>query len=143
MAEIAIRNAIETGLYKPGRIISQRQIAEDLGLGVTPIREAVLVMMGNGIVDRHKHHSIKVSEIDEKRLREIFGVRRILEEQAVRLAAEKATPELIARLRQLNRRLEVMEAADGADAINPIDRDFHTAIFNAREAPPFTPDPAG
>lgn len=131
VAEIAIRNAIETGLYKPGQVISQRQIAEDLGLSVTPIREAVLVMMGNGIVDRHKHHSIKVCEIDEKRLREIFSVRRILEQQAVRLAAANMTPEIIARLDRLNRMLDIMEAGDDPATINPIDREFHQTIFAA------------
>lgn len=129
VAEIAIRNAIETGLYKPGQVVSQRQISEDLGLSVTPIREAVLVLTGNGIVERHKHHSIKVSEIDEKRLREIFTVRHMLEEEAVRLAAKNATPEFIAKLKRLNRQLEIMSSDDDPTEINPIDSSLHKLIF--------------
>ncbi len=45
VAEAFIRNAIETGIYRPGQLISQRQIEEDLGLKVTPIREAIIVLL--------------------------------------------------------------------------------------------------
>ncbi|MEO3415655.1 GntR family transcriptional regulator [Roseovarius sp. CAU 1744] len=133
VAEIAIRNAIEAGLYRPGQVVSQRQISEDLGLSVTPIREAVLVLTGNGIVERHKHHSIKVSEIDERRLREIFSVRHMLEEEAVRLATKNATPDLVKKLTKLNRQLEIMSAEDDPAEINPLDRAFHRAIFQASD----------
>ncbi|MBO9420761.1 GntR family transcriptional regulator [Labrenzia sp. R4_2] len=81
IAELAIRNAIETGLYRPGQVVSQRQISDDLGLSVTPIREAVLVLTSNGIVEKHKHQSIKVSEVNSDRLRQLFAVRYMIEKK--------------------------------------------------------------
>lgn len=131
VAEISIRNAIETGKYKPGQVISQRQIEEDFGLSVTPIREAILVLSGNGIVARHKHHSIKVSEITSNRLREIFSVRKMLEEQAVRLAAPACSDGLLAYLKRVNRQLEAHVPDPVSSEFNALDRSLHTAIFEA------------
>lgn len=131
VAELSIRNAIETGKYKPGQVISQRQIVEDFGLSVTPIREAILVLSGNGIVQRHKHHSIKVTEIDSTRLREIFAVRQMLEEQAVRWTAAACNAQLVTRLKRLNRQLEAHIADPVPEQINLLDRAFHGHIFEA------------
>jgi len=130
-AELSIRNAIETGQYKPGQVISQRQIVEDLGLSVTPIREAILVLSSNGIVERHKHHSIKVSEIDADRLRQIFEVRHMLEERAVREAAVKRGGMVPGQLRSLNGALEPFARAPVPAEINRLDRAFHTLIFSS------------
>ena len=133
IAEQLIRNAIETGLYKPGQVISQRKIGEDLGLSVTPIREAILVLSSNGIVERHSHHSIKVTEMDAARLHQIFHVRQLLEEEAIGLAAAHADAALIAKLRALNAQLEVMVAHPQPGLVNDLDRAFHTAIFGASQ----------
>ena len=46
-----IRNAVETGFYRPGQVVSQRRIAEDLGLSVTPIREAVIELSAAGLIE--------------------------------------------------------------------------------------------
>ena len=54
-----IRNAVETGFYRPGQVVSQRQIAENLGLSVTPIREAIIELSAAGLIERHSHRSIK------------------------------------------------------------------------------------
>jgi len=130
-AELHIRNAIEIGHYKPGQVISQRQIEEDLGLSVTPIREAILILSSNGIVERHKHQSIKVSEIDENRLRDIFEVRRLLEEQAVRAAAMQRPDDLIDEISAINDQLALRVHYPEPSEINALDREFHTLIFSA------------
>lgn len=131
LAEISIRNAIESGLYIPGQVVSQRQIGEDLGLGVTPIREAILVLSGNGIVERHTHHSIRVSQIDAERLKKIFFVRDILEVQAVRMAALASDDALITKLEVTNRQIEAYIGAEISAEVNELDRIFHSAIFSA------------
>jgi DNA-binding GntR family transcriptional regulator len=131
VAEAFIRNAIETGIYRPGQLISQRQIEEDLGLKVTPIREAIIVLTGNGIVERHSHQSIKVAEMTPKRLREIFKVRRMLEIEAVRLTAVNSTLEFVASLKRINEQLELNIGNPDRSEINALDREFHNTIFEA------------
>lgn len=131
VAEVAIRNAIETGMYRPGQVISSRQIMEDLNLSVTPVREAILVLSSNGIVERHSHHSIKVSEMNAERLTGIFYVREMLEVEAVRLAAETPTDELINSLTRLNRQLETHIEHPDLREVNSLDRAFHNLLFGA------------
>ena len=131
IAEISIRNAIETGLYTPGQVVSQRQIGEDLGLSVTPIREAVLVLASNGIVERHKNQSIKISEINSDRLRELFSVRHMLEEEAVRLAIANADQELVKKLQSVNDQLAACSTMMDLETINQLDRTFHGLVFAA------------
>ncbi|WP_305985581.1 GntR family transcriptional regulator [Roseibium sp. MMSF_3544] len=131
IAEISIRNAIETGLYKPGQVVSQRQISEDLGLSVTPIREAILVLTSNGIVERHKHQSIKVSEVNSEKLRQLFSVRHMIEEEAVRLAATNADDTLVGELQRLNDMLSKCSEETDPEEINSLDRRFHGLVFGA------------
>ena len=131
IAELSIRNAIETGLYKPGQVISQRQIGEDLGLSVTPIREAIIVLASNGIVERHSHHSIKVSDIDPKQLRNLFHVRRLLEEEAIALCVRHVDDALVAKLTDINEKLKALVDSPKHNLINALDREFHTAVFSA------------
>ena len=133
LAEVSIRNAIETGLYSPGQVISQRQISEDLGLGVTPIREAIIVLANNGIVERHSHHSIKVSDVDPRQLRNLFHVRRLLEEEAIALCIRHADDALVAKLTDVNERLKALIDSPEHNLVNELDREFHTAIFTASQ----------
>ncbi|MEX0347433.1 MAG: GntR family transcriptional regulator [Rhizobiaceae bacterium] len=131
VAEVSIRNAIETGLYRPGQLISQRQIEEDLGLSVTPMREAIIVLTSNGIVERHSHQSIKVAEMTPERLRDIFRVREMLEVEAVKLTAANCDADLTSSLRRTNAQLETHIGNPELSEVNALDRSFHNQIFGA------------
>lgn len=130
-AEVAIRNAIETGLYRPGQLISQRQIEEDLGLSVTPIREAILVLASNGIVERLSHQSIRVVELSPDWLKDIFKIREMLEIEAIRATATSCDDVLIKKLRRINGQLMVHLEEPETTEVNALDRQFHNAIFGA------------
>ena len=131
MAERAIRNAIESGVYVPGQVISQRQIGEDLNLSVTPMREALIGLTSNGIVERHSHHSVRVARLDADRLTQIFHVRRLLEEDAIAQCALSATDALLHHLEEVNGRLRALIDAPDAELVNTLDRSFHTSVFSA------------
>jgi len=87
------------------------------------------VLSSNGIVGRHSHHSIKVSEMDPDRLRRLFHVRRLIEEEAISLCIDRVDAALIDNLRVINGELEAMITAPRPERINALDRAFHTAIF--------------
>ena len=125
-----IRNAVETGFYRPGQVVSQRQIAEDLGLSVTPIREAVIELSAAGLIERHSHHSIKVTEVDPERLREIYRVRALIEGEAIRLAFGQLKAR-IAELRAVNRELRALVGSDELNRIHALDRRFHDTVFES------------
>lgn len=127
----AIRDAIQTGFYQPGEVVSQRRISEDLNLSVTPIREAILQLAATGVVERHSHHSIRVKEVDAKRLSDIYHVRMMLELDAVRLAFANIGKPTIAELKTINNELKLLIKGGHLDRIHSLDRQFHYIVIRA------------
>jgi len=130
LAAEAIRNAIQNGFYQPGEVVSQRRIGEDLHLSVTPIREAIIQLAGSGLIERHSHHSIKVKEVDARRLSDAYNVRMILELDATRLAFKNIKKPTIVRLKQLNAQLKQLLKSSELEKINSLDREFHHIVFS-------------
>lgn len=86
-----IEEMIVTRALKPGVMISERQLADLVGCGRTPVREAIQRLSLEGYIEIHPSRGIQVSPVDIVRLFEVLEVRRPLEDLMVRLAAERAT----------------------------------------------------
>lgn len=125
-----IRNAIETGFYRPGQVVSQRQIGQELGLSVTPIREAIIQLSATGLIERHSHHSIKIKEVDVKRLQDIYHVRYLLEEEALKLTFPALRSDVISALKRINRDLAKLIDSESVNQIQFLDRQFHRVLFS-------------
>lgn len=86
-----IEELIVTRALKPGVMISEKQLAEEVGCGRTPVREAIQRLRLEGYIEIHPSRGIQVSKLDILRQFELLEVRRPLENLMVRLAAERAT----------------------------------------------------
>jgi DNA-binding GntR family transcriptional regulator len=86
-----IEGLIVTRALKPGVIISEIKLAEEVGYGRTPVREAIQRLRLEGYVEIHRRRGIQVSSVDIFRQFELLEVRRPLENLMVHLAAERAT----------------------------------------------------
>lgn len=75
----------------PGSMISENQLAEELGCGRTPIREALQRLKLEGFVEIHPRRGALVTPVDVMRQLELLEVRRPLENLVARLAAARAT----------------------------------------------------
>jgi len=109
MAESAyesIEEMIVTCALKPGAMVSESQLCDELGLGRTPIREALARLKHIGFVEVHHRRGILVSRVDVVRHLELLEVRRPLEECVVRHAVERAREEDLRELREAARELE-------------------------------------
>jgi DNA-binding GntR family transcriptional regulator len=96
--EVAIdtlREAISSGRYVPGQSLRQIKLVQDLGLGSTPVREAVLELLARGVLVQESHRTVRVAELDLDRLRNIYRVRALLETEAARLGTAKITDQAI------------------------------------------------
>lgn len=125
-----IRDAIQNGFYQPGEVVSQRRLSEDLRLGVTPIREAVIQLAATGLIERHSHHSIKVKEVDAERLSNIYHVRMLLELDAIKLAFPRIKKPTIEELKRINGQLKQLIKSTELEKINSLDRQFHYIVFS-------------
>jgi len=114
--------------YYPGQVLPISELAEDLGVSATPIREALVCLENEGLVHRVPNSSARVKEISLQDLRDIFELRLILVEQVGILAAERIDEGELAKLQDLLR-----EFADARESIKvmQLDAQLHDVVYNA------------
>lgn len=101
-----LRDMILSNQLKPGERLPDRDLAEELGVSRTPVREALGRLEQDGLVANRAGRGYVVVEMDAKQIADLYDLREMLEVHAVRLAAERATPE---DLDQLARVLATLE----------------------------------
>ena len=93
-----VREAILDGELPPGDTMSQVVLAQEIGVSRTPLREALRMLQGEGLVEAQPNRRVRVAPISAGDLEELYAVRVSLEAQALRLAVPRMTPEDIAGL---------------------------------------------
>jgi DNA-binding GntR family transcriptional regulator len=135
IAVATLRDAILSGRYAPGQQLRQAQLVSDLGLGSTPVREAVLELLARGLLVQESHHSVRVADLDLERIRATYRVRALLETEAARLGTANLSSEEAHRLEELCRRMEEAMRQDDLDAVRTADDAFHRTLYEAAGNP--------
>ncbi len=112
----------------PGEVITEAAIAESYGVSRTPVREAILRLAGEGLVEIFPQSGIFVSRIPLSALPEAIIIRKALEETTARLAARQATASQLLALQSILQRQREACAADDHDAFHEADELFHATI---------------
>jgi len=92
-------NRILTGELPPGSVVSEKQLADLLGVSRTPVHNAVLQLVKDGLVTQRANHRPVIGRVSEADVEEIFDMRRLLEGDAARRAASRMDRATLARLR--------------------------------------------
>ena len=87
----AIRGLIVSLELAPGSVIDERGLVERLGIGRTPVREALRRLAQERLVEVYPRRGMFVTGVDVRQLARLSEVREVLEPEAARLAAERAT----------------------------------------------------
>jgi DNA-binding GntR family transcriptional regulator len=124
-----IRAGIISGELRPGRLYAIGSIAEQLGVSITPVREAVLELSREGLVDLARNRGFRIREITERDLDEIVEFRRMIEVAAVRKIAERKSLSDAGRLRELANASEKCAAEGDWVGFLDNDRDFHMGLL--------------
>lgn len=98
--EVRLKNALMMGSLKPCARLVTKEIADQLGTSITPVREALLRLVSSGALDATPAQAFLVPELSLERYQEITSIRKLLEGQAVAAAATQHTPEQLASLRE-------------------------------------------
>lgn len=126
----SLREAIIQGTLKPGERLMELQLAEELGVSRTPVREAIRKLELEGFVVMVPRKGAYVAGITFKDITEVFEVRIALESLAAGLAAERITDEELDKLeRSVVQIGEVMNS--DIDALAKFDHEFHKVIYQA------------
>src|ERR1700722_8216857 len=131
----SLQNAIRVGRYAPGQPLRQFQLVKDLGIGSTPVREAILELLARGILVQESHRSVRVADLDLDRLRNIYRVRALLETEAARLGTARISDDAIARMRALVQQMGVAKRKGDMESAIEADYSFREILYAASENP--------
>ena len=123
-----IRTLILDGEMEPGDRLGQVELAERLGISRTPVREALLRLAGEGLVDTISNRGFRVADLGLEAVMRRLEIRLLLEPGIARLAAERATAEDLEALRgAIKTEIEATDSHTAHDA----SRDFHVGLARA------------
>ncbi|WJS85364.1 GntR family transcriptional regulator [Paracoccus sp. TOH] len=126
---------ILSGAFAPNDRINLRQIAPDFSVSVTPVREAVLRLVSDGILQTTDRNAIVVPQRGADEIREIFEIRRVLEGDLAEAAATKLPPADIEALRETQADfIMALEKKDYREALR-LNTELHFRIYTAAEMP--------
>lgn len=126
---------LKAGRFVPGDKLKLRDVAAELGISPTPVREALARLISEQALEQVGHHSVCVPLMSDARLSEIFCLRRLLEGEAALRAAGHATRDDIAALETIHRTMAARrEAGDGAGARVDFER-FHMGVYRLARMP--------
>jgi len=113
---------------RPGEVISEAEIALSYGMSRTPVREAILKLSDEGLLEIFPQSGIFVSRIPIAALPEAILIRKSLEATTAQLAAERAAASQILVLQAILERQREANAAKDGDAFHRADEMFHATI---------------
>ena len=130
-----LRDELVSLQRRPGEAISEAEIALSYGVSRTPVREAILKLSDEGLLEIFPQSGIFVSRIPVAALPEAIIIRKALEETTARLAAERATSSQVLVLHSILERQREANAAGDRDAFHQADKCFMPAIADVAGYP--------
>lgn len=123
-----LENAILSGKYQRGELLTESKLSQILGVSRTPIREAIRRLSQEHIIEE-SGKGIIVLGITEDDLKDIFHIRRKIESECAARAAENRNEEQLSTLREAVEFQEFYVAKKDADKIKTMDSRFHETIY--------------
>lgn len=125
----ALRGALVSGELEPGTLYSAPTLAARFGVSATPVREAMLDLAKEGLVDAVRNKGFRVTVVSDRALDELTEIRELLEVPTVARLAGQLSAEDIDELRLMVAGIE--QAAEAGDLIRYVeaDREFHLRLL--------------
>jgi len=131
LAYEAIKHRIITCTFKPGEYINEAQVSAVLGLGRTPVHQAIDRLMLDGMVEVIPRKGVIVKPVSLDEVLQIVEARLIIEPQAIRLATQRADETEITALGDILGRAQQWTAVRNVEHMMLLDREFHLVLARA------------
>ncbi len=125
-----VRQRILAGTLEPGQAIAQSQLAAELGVSLTPMREALRRLDAEGLVFIDAHRNARIATLSPAEARHLFEVRERMDPLAAALAAGRRTEADIKAITEAGEQLTPLADAGDFEAMDA-HRAFHRAIYHA------------
>lgn len=127
----ALHRQIIAGKYSPGDWLRQEEIASQMGVSKTPVREALDLLVAKGIAERVPYRGVRVREMSEKDIVEAYGMRLFLEAMIAKETALTITSEQLKRLERIMEEMDRYVELSEMPQERQLSREFHDAIAEA------------
>jgi GntR family transcriptional regulator, rspAB operon transcriptional repressor len=127
----SLREAIVSLALAPGQAINRIDLQNSFGVSSTPVRDALLRLAAEGLVDVVPQSATRVSLIDISKAREAQFLRRAIELEAVKTISEAADKAIVAELRGIIAQQKTAAAAEDYPTFDARDSEFHRRIYEA------------
>ncbi len=125
-----LRAAVISGELRPGVVYSAPSLAGQFGVSATPVREAMLDLANEGLVDIVRNKGFRVTELSEEDLDELCALRALIEVPTVRRIAVDGVPRhVLDELRPLAMEIEAAAARGDLIAHVTADMEFHLLLL--------------
>jgi DNA-binding GntR family transcriptional regulator len=126
-----LREQILNGLFRPGEMLRQEEIAQQLGVSRAPLREALPRLEAEGLIVLYPRRGYAVVSLDPDEISEIFDLRMLLEQGAAAVAARRRTAEDVAKARSIRREMASIDIKDVSKLTLWFDlhSKFHQTLF--------------
>ncbi|WP_069812744.1 GntR family transcriptional regulator [Streptomyces sp. TP-A0874] len=128
-ALVIVRQAIVSGEIRPNEIYSASALATRLGVSNSPVREAMLTLVNQGILEPVRNRGFRIVPISEHDLDEIGEMRRMLEIPGVVALVDRARDEDIEALRPVATEIEEAARRGDVSVFLEADRRFHLGLL--------------
>lgn len=126
---------IVEGVYQPGEIMRDHDLAEALGVSRTPVREALQRLEDEGFVQTAANRWTRVAQLNIDEAKNLYPIIWSLEALAISLAQERLTAQNVDAMSEANARLQQALAARQAVEASQADYDFHQVFIHQSDNP--------
>ena len=126
---------IIAGKYLAGEWLRQEEIASQLGVSMTPVREALDLLVSAGLAERIPYRGVRVLQLAPEEIAEAYFMRLLLECSAARVAAQAITPPQVAELEKLVEQMHGLVTLNDISSQRQLNRQFHVTVAAATGMP--------
>jgi len=130
-----VRKRIFDGTYAAGQYIRLDQLAVELGVSVTPVREALFVLSAEGLLSQQPRRGFVVVAVTGRDLTDVANLQAHIGGELAARAAVNITDEQLGELEKIQTELEEAYASDDVDSAVRLNHEFHKAINVAADSP--------
>lgn len=125
-----LRRGLLVGVWNPGEKITARQLGRDLGVSLTPAREAIMRLVNEGALEVSANRTFSAVSLNLEQYSEIARIRIALEPIATEMATPLIPDEVLAHLTDVNEQMMQMIGQDRFNDAMQLDSEFHLTIYD-------------
>jgi len=133
---VALKEALMSGRFLPGEVVTVKALAKMLGAGTMPVREALRRLTSEGAFEAMPNRSTRIPRLNTTQVKQILELRMELEGKAAGLAAKNMSLLQLEELQALQDKMEQLLAAGDNETYPRLNKDFHFMIYQISENEP-------